>query len=770
MHEEEGPAGMIGRSLPRLEDARFLTGRGTYLDDLDMAGLCHAAVARSPVASARLRAVDVSGAADAPGVLGVLTAEALRREGVTVVPLELPPPGPAADDPDWLPPEQPVLAGDRVRFVGEPVAFVFAETAAQARDAAERVIIDFEDLPAVVDTASSAGHATAVDASFPDNTLFTHELGDEEAVAAAFAGAAHVARIEMVNNRVYAAALEPRGCIGEYDPDSGCHTLRLGTQRPHNLQRALADHVFGVPRAKVRVVGLDTGGGFGMKNGLYPEYILCLLAARLLGRPVKWVADRAEGLLADNHGRDNVFTAEAAMDGNGRLLGIRAERFLNIGAYTAPRTMVPAWNGLAHLTGVYDVPAAHIKVTGVLTNTASTSVYRGAGRPEAVMCCERLIDYAARDIGADPVNFRYRNLITKASMPKTTALDATYDGLDFERILDHALERADRDGFDARRRSAEGAGLRRGLGMALFVEGLHGSPEPAPAAIFLDDGTLSVSAATMSTGHSHETTFAQIAADRLGLPLERLRFVQGDTAVIPDGIGTGGSWSLTLGGSSVRLAADAAIERGRDIAAGLMEAAPADVAFAGGIFRIVGTDRTVGWDAVLAKETAFRVDAVFDEHGENCPVGCHVCEVEVDPATGAVRLDRYSVVQDSGTLINPMVVAGQVHGGVAQGIGQAWLESIIYEPDSGQLLTGSFMDYGVPRADDLPSIDTSLEETPDPNNPLGVKGVGEAGATGAAPAFVNAVIDALAPLGVKNIDMPLTPERVWRAIRSADKA
>jgi carbon-monoxide dehydrogenase large subunit len=561
--------------------------------------------------------------------------------------------------------------------------------------------------------------------------------------------------------------MEPRGCIGAYDPAAGRYTLTVGSPRPHNLQRALADRVFDLPRDRVRVVAVDTGGGFGPKNALYPEYILCLIAARRLGRPVKWLAERGESFCTDSQGRDNAFSAEAALDGDGRLLAVRVDRLINFGAYTAPRAMVPSYNGLAHLTGVYDVPAAWVRVRGVVSNTACTSVYRGAGRPETVTCCERLIDTAARVAGQDPIAFRRQNLIRPSAMPVTTALGLTYPVLDFEAALDDALERADAAGFAGRRKSSEAAGRCRGLGLSLFVEELHGSPERAPAAIFLDGDTVCVAVATMSAGHGHETTFLQVAAEKMGLPVDRFRLVQGDTARIPDGIGTAASWSTVLGGSSVHLAAVAAIGRGREIAAGLMEVAADDVEFDRGRFRVLGTDRTTDWDEVFAKAPDIRVDAVHDDQGQAFPTGCHVAEVEVDPATGIVDLVRFTAAADPGRMINPMVVAGQLHGGIAQGIGQAWTEEVIYDTESGQLLTGSFMDYAMPRAADLPAIDTVFRETPDPANPLGAKGIGEAGATGATAAFVNAVIDALAPLGVGHIDMPLTPERVWRAIRDS---
>lgn len=751
----------------RLEDRRFLTGGGKYLDDLDPPELCHGAFARMPVAHARIRSIDVADAESAPGVICVLTAETLRQEGAAWIPLELRPPGPAGSDPNWHPPTEPVLADDRSRFVGEPVAFVVAETVGQAQDAAELVHIEYEELASVTDVTAAVDSDIVLHDAFPGNVLFTHECGNLDAVEAEFAKAAHRFRLGTANQRVYAAALEPRGCIGEFDAAAERYTLRVGSPRPHNLQRALADHVFKVPRNQVRIVATDIGGGFGSKNGLYPENITCLFAARRLGRPVKWVADRGEGLTTDNHGRDSAFTAEIAVGDAGDIRAIKVERLVNLGAYTSPRTMVPTFTGLAHVTGVYDVPAAWIGVRGVVTNTSCTSVYRGAGRPEAVTLCERLIDYAARELGIDPIEFRRRNIMRPESLPATTALGMTYPQLDFQAVLELALERADHAHFDERRQRSEANGRYRGFGVSLFVEELHGSPEPAPAAIFLDGETICIAVATMASGHGHETTFVQIAAEQMGLPVDRFRLVQGDTAIIPDGIGTAASWSTILGGSSVHLAAKSAIERGKTIAAKLLEAADEDIEFRNGQFGIAGTDRSATWQEVFASDPAFRVDAVHDDLGQAFPIGCHACEVEVDAATGTVEIDRYTVVQDAGRVINPLVVVGQLQGGVAQGIGQAWCESVIYESESGQVLTGSFMDYAVPRATDLPAIDVTVEETPDPVNPLGVKGIGEAGTTGSAAAFVNSVVDALSSLGIHHIEMPLAPHRIWSAIRDA---
>jgi carbon-monoxide dehydrogenase large subunit len=662
--------------------------------------------------------------------------------------------------------EQPILANGWVRCVGDPVAFVVADSMAEARDAAEAIVAEYEGVPAVVDPKAALAGETLAWHGTHTNLVFDHTEGDSEAVADAFATAPHIVSLELMSNRVDAVPLETRGCIGDYHAADGQFVLHVSTQRVHIIQRALADRVFHVPRERMRVIAPDTGGGFGQKNGLYPEYVLCLEAARRLGRPVKWVAERAESLQSDCHGRDNLFTAEAAVTADGRILAVRATRLMNIGAYTAPRAMVPVLNGLTHLTGPYAIPAAHVRVQGVLTNTACTSPYRGAGRPENVHCCERLIDVIARKLGIDPIELRRRNLIRPEAQPWTSPLGTPFANVDFAALLDRALAAVDHAGFPERRTQAEAMGMLRGLGVCLFAEDLHGSQEPIPAHLAWREGRLALMVGSGSAGHGHETSFLQVAADRLGLPMERLAFLQSDTAQIPEGAGTAASWSITLGGSSVRCAADAAIEKGQAIAAEVIGAAPDQIAFDSGLFRVPGTNRVAGWDEIFRARPDFAVSASFTGTGQSVPVGCHACEVEVDPETGHVRIAAYAVAQDSGGLVNPMLVEGQLHGGVAQGVGQGWRESIVYD-EGGQLISGSLMDYGLLRAADLPSIATVITETHESSNPLGVKGVGEAAATGSTPAFVNAVLDALAPLDVLHIEAPLTPPRVWSAIAAA---
>ena len=745
------PGQLVGQPVRRVEDERFLTGRGCFVDDLMPAGTLHGFVLRSPHARARLTALDASAAREMPGVGLALTAADLAASGLSDVPLDFPPPGHSFET--WTPPVQPILAVDEVRFVGDPIAFVVADTLAAARDAAEAIELAFDDLPPVMSMREA-------------EPIFSYCEGNADAVAAALATAHQVVRIEVANNRIDAAPIETRGCIGQYDEAAG-FSLHVSTQRVQIIQRALADRVFQVPRERIRVVAPDTGGGFGQKNGLYPEYVLCLEAARRLGRPVKWIADRTDAFAGDCHGRDNLFAAEAGVDPDGRIVAVRAERLMNMGAYTSARAMVPVQNGLTHLTGVYAVEAAHVVVRGMLTNTATTCSYRGAGRPENVFCCERLIDTIARTTGRDPIELRRTNLVPTKGQPWTSPLMTTLDAADFGAMLDRALEAIDHAGFSGRRSDSGGKGFLRGLGIGLFAEDLHGSPEPIPARLHLDAGQLVLTVGTGAAGHGHETAFRQILADALGLPMERFGFVQSDTAAMAEGVGTAASWSLTLAGSSVRLAAENAIEEGRAIASRLLEVGLPDVGFQDGIFRVLGTDLGAGWDDVFRAEPAFRAAGTFAGEGRSLPIGCHACEVEVDPETGAVEIVGYAIAQESGRVVNPLLVEGQLHGGAAQGIGQAWREEIVYDAESGQLLSGSFTDYALPRASDLPDIVTNLIEAPASDNPLGVRGVGESAATGSTPAFVNAVLDALWPLGVLNIDPPLTSEKVWTAIRSA---
>jgi carbon-monoxide dehydrogenase large subunit len=746
----DNPSSLIGRSVPRREDFRFVTGAGQFTDDLCPHDLLHGFVLRSRWAHGSKLRIDSTAAQGMPGVRLVLTASHLAEAGLDNVPVDLPPPGHTFET--WSPSPQPILANKEVRYVGDALAFIVAETLAQARDAAEVLEIELTELPPVVDLR----HAE------PD---FVYEEGDAAAAAAAFTASASVVRAEFRINRVDAMPIEPRGCIGAHQ--DGRFTLHVSTQRVQIIQRALADRVFKVPREQVHVIAPDTGGGFGQKNGLYPEYVLCLEAARRLGQPVKWVPDRAEGLSSGCHARDNLFSISASLDTDERITSIVATRTMNMGAYTSSRSMVPVQNGITHLTGVYRVPAAHVRVEGVLTNTAPTCSYRGAGRPENVYACERLVDIIARKLNRNPIAFRRENLIGTAQMPWTSPLGTRFEAHDFADLLDRALTGIEHNGFGERQRRSAKAGMLRGIGVCLFAEDLHGSHEPIPARLEWTGDRLDLIVGTGSAGHSHETTFVQVAAETLGLPMARFGFRQSDTARMAEGVGTAASWSLTLGGSSVQLAAEAAIDKGREIASTLLEVADRDIVFANGGFGVIGTDLRVGWDAIFAAEPTFRAQGSFEGSGQNVPAGCHACEVEVDPETGMAEILGYTIVQDSGVVINPMIFRGQLHGGAAQGIGQGWMEDIVYDPDSGQLLSGSLADYALPRASDLPKIDASIRQTRAHDNPLGVKGVGEAAATGSTAAFANAMLDALWPFRILHIDPPFTAPKVWNAIRTA---
>jgi len=738
---------LIGRSVRRREDQRFTTGRGQFTDDLLLPGQLHGLVVRSAWASGTDLSINAATARTLPGVHLVLTGDDLQGTGLAYVPVDLPPPGHSFET--WSATPQPTLAWREVRYVGDPVAFIVADDLALARQAAEALEISVTETPARLEIATTKAD-------------FSYAEGDAAAVHAAMDGSTKKITSTLRVHRVDALPLEPRGCIGVHK--DGQFTLYVSTQRVQIIQRALADRVFGVARERMRVVAPDTGGGFGQKNGLYPEYVLCLEAARRLGRPVKWIAERSEGLNAGCHARDNLFTVTACVNEHGRITAVDAIRRMNIGAYASSRAMVPVQNGLTHLTGVYAIPLAHVRVEGVLTNTAPTCSYRGAGRPENVYACERMLDIVARHTRQDPIALRRAHLVRPDQMPWTSPLGTRFELQDFGALLDSALLRAEHNDFERRRISARRSGLLRGFGVCLFAEDLHGSHEPIPAKLKWNGSTLEVVVGTGSAGHGHETTFLQIAAERLGIPMEQLGFKQSDTAQMSEGVGTAASWSTTLGGSSVRLAADAAIKKGRDIASMLLETSAADIVFDHDRFRVVGTDRSASWSNVFAAVPDFQADGCFSGLGQNVPAACHACEVEIQSATGTCTIVSYAIVQSSGTVINPMIFAGQLHGGMAQGIGQNWMEEIVYDKETGQLLSGTLADYALPRACDIPAPNTAVVETPACDNPLGVKGVGEAAATGSPAAFANAVLDALWPLGVVHLDPPFTPEKLWRVI------
>jgi carbon-monoxide dehydrogenase large subunit len=770
----------IGQSVSRLEDPRLVQGLGRYSDDVTLPRQAYAVVVRSPHAHARIRGIDPAAALRAPGVLAVLTGADLAADGVGHLPSD------AArkrrDGAPAFPTPRPALARDRVRHVGDPVALVVATSPEAAADAAELVAVGYAPLPAVTGAArATTAGAPAVWDEAPDNVAFVWEAGSRDAVARAFAQAAHVTRLDFVVTRVAAAPLEPRAAVGEFDRRSGRYTLHTGIQGPHGLRALLAEQIFRVPHGQVRVVTGEVGGSFGMRSGIYPELVLVLWAAKRLGRPVKWTSSRREGFLSDEHGRDNVTSAELALDAGGRFLGLRVALKVDIGAYLTQRSAGPATNNVGGLAGVYTTPAIHVESTGVFTHTTPTGPYRGAGRPEATYAIERVIDVAARELGIDPVELRRRNLIPPSAMPFKTGLVFTYDCGEFERIMTMALTQADRAGFERRRAAARARGTLLGLGLANPIEvagGPYTALNPDTAELRVNpDGSVSLFAGSTSMGQGNETAFAQIVSDRLALPPDRIQVFWGDSDALGAGRGNGGSGAISVGGSAVLRATEKVVERGRRVAAHLLEAAVEDVTFRDGRFVVAGTDRDVAWSRVARTayqprqlppglEPGFSETAAFTPPAVTFPNGCHVCEVEVDGETGAVRVVRYTVVDDVGRMINPLLVKGQIHGGAVQGLGQGLAEVLTYD-EAGQVLAGSFMDYAMPRADEVPPFDVDAHEVPTRVNPLGAKGVGEAGTVGALPALLNAVNDALAPLGVRHLDMPATPERVWQAIRSA---
>jgi aerobic carbon-monoxide dehydrogenase large subunit len=770
----------IGQPVRRVEDRRLLTGYGSYVDDINLPRQAYAWMLRSPHAHAEIRAIDTTLATAAPGVLAVLTGEDLARTGIGTIPCVSVVQNRDGSAP-VLPP-RPAIVRERVRHVGDTVALVVAESAAAARDAADLVAVDYAPLPAAVETsrALDPGQPLVWDTA-PDNLAFDWELGDADAVARAMAEARHRVTLEIVNNRVVVNSIEMRGAIGDYDPGEDAYTLWSSTQGSHFLRNLLAESIFRVPENRIRVVTRDVGGGFGMKLFLYPEHVLVLWAARRLGRPVKWTPERGDAFTTDTQGRDNLTRLELALDDELRFLGLEVGTIANMGAYLsnfAPE--IPTASGGLMLSGVYRIPAIHVAVKGVFTHTVPVDAYRGAGRPEAAYALERLVDVAARRLGIPPDELRRRNFIGPTEIPYRTPLGLTYDSGDFGRNMKDALAAADLAGFPARRAAALAAGRRRGLGFAVYIEQSGFPPDEFAELRFDPSGSLTVLMGTQSSGQGHQTAYAQLAADRLGLALDRIRVVQGDSAAVGFGRGTGGSRSLPVGGMALAHAADKLVAKGRQIAAHLFEAAAADVEFADAVFRIAGTDRRLGIEAVARAafnpaqqppglEPGFAESGHFTPSQPTFPNGCHVCEVEVEPETGLVHILAYLVVDDFGTVVNPLLLRGQVQGGVGQGLGQALLEHCVYDADSGQLVTGSFSDYCLPRADDLPQIGFRYNVVPCRTNPLGIKGAGEAGAIGAPPALVNAVVDALSPLGIEHLDMPLTSERLWEAIRTAQR-
>ena len=770
----------IGQSVPREEDPYLVRGAGRYVDDVVQTGVLRAFVLRSPHAHARIVSIDVGPATAMPGVV-----LALAGNDPAVTALGNQKPNAPRKRPDGAPAfacPQFALARDTVRYIGEPVAFVVAETLNQAKDAAEAIAVDYDMLPAVATLADAIAPGTpAVYDKCPDNIAFVHEAGAKAAADAAFAQAAHVVKHRMVINRLTTNSMEPRGALAEYDGRDKRLTLRCTVQGPHQIRRFLAADVFRVAETQIRVVADNVGGGFGMKGGLYPEYILCCLAARLTGAPVKWVGERGESLLSDEHCRDNITEAELALDAGGKFLGFRARTYANIGAYYhSDRSAGPPTNNIGVLSGTYVIPAAHVEVNGVLTNTMLTGPYRGAGRPEAAYVMETLVDLAARALAIDRAELRRRNMIPSAAMPYRTALVYTYDCGDFGKNLEDCLKLADYAGFAQRRAESERNGKLRGLGLASTVEASNAGLIEHAELRFDPTGTLTVLVGTHDHGQGHQTTFRQIMASKLGVDPSRIAFRFGDTDQIMIGTGTFGSRSTACAGTAMLMAADKVITKGTKIAAHMLEAGEHDIVFENGKFAVTGTDRSVALanvarDAFVPAKLPKGVEpglyetGTYDGGQRNYPNGCHISEIEIDEATGEVALVRYTAVDDVGHMINPMLVEGQLHGGIAMGVGQALMENMVYD-SSGQVVSGSFQDYCMPRAHDFCDFKLGENEVPTKLNPLGVKGAGESGTVGALASLMNAVNDAMAHIGADYVQMPATPEKLWREIAKAKGA
>jgi aerobic carbon-monoxide dehydrogenase large subunit len=766
----------IGHPLRRLEDDALLCGRGRYADDLDVPGAAHAMFHRSPHAHAEIRSIDVSAARAVPGVIAVFTGRDVIEAGLKPLPFnrmhKRPDGAPMHDAPRYA------LTPDAARYVGDPVAMVVAETRDQARDAADLIEIDWMPRPAVTDLAASGRDDAPVvwpQAFAPGygNIAAVYRKGDREAVDAAFARAARVVEIALVNNRVVGSPLEPRSAIARYDAAGDKYHLHCPTQNTHALRMQLAEAALGIAKEKLRVTCDDLGGSFGLRGHGAPEYAALLFAARRLGRPVRWRGDRSEMFFAEAHGRDNVSRAALALDGEHRFLALRIRTLANIGAYVSNfGASVPAMSGVRAASGAYDIPLIDHEVRMLFTHTTPVDAYRGAGRPEAGYLVERLVSRAARELGLDPVDLRRRNLVPPAKLPYENAIGAVFDSGDFPGLLERALELADWKGFEQRRKDAERRGRLAGRGIAFYIE-VTGSArlvEGVRASIDTS-GAVTLLSGTQSMGTGLATAYAQIAADVLGLDPHAIRTIQGDTDLIASGGGSGGSRSLQVGGSAVRESALALVAAARKLAAEALEAAEADLEFADGSFRVAGTDRVIELRALAARAPEGRIvaDAEKTVGGQSWPNGCQICEVEIDPESGTLEIVRHTAIDDIGTVVNPLVAEGQMQGGMAQGFGQALIEHCVYDRESGQLLTGSFMDYAMPRAADMPkALQTAFDEhSPTSLNPLGAKGAGEAGTHGACPSLVNAVLDALAPLGVTSLDMPLTSEKIWRAIGAA---
>ncbi|MCY4244084.1 MAG: xanthine dehydrogenase family protein molybdopterin-binding subunit [Gammaproteobacteria bacterium] len=780
----------IGGSVRRREDSRFLQGRGKYTDDINIAGQTYAVFVRSPHAHARINGIDTAAAAAAEGVAAVFTAEHTKDIGGVPTGWQVH----SKDGEPMAEPKHPVLAEGAARHVGDPVAMVIAATRRQARDAAELVTVDYDPQPAAVDMkAALADGAAKVHGDLPGNLCYDWELGDKAAVDEAFAGAAHVTKLDLVNNRLIPNAVEPRCAIGDYDSVSGEHTLYTTSQNPHVIRLLMGAFVLSIPEHKLRVVAPDVGGGFGSKIFHYAEEALVTWAAAQIKKPVKWTAERSESFMSDAHGRDHVTHAELALDANGKFLALRCSTLANMGAYLS--TFAPCIPTYLHgtlLAGQYATPAIYCEVKAVFTNTVPVDAYRGAGRPEATFILERIVDQAAAETGVDPAELRRRNMIQPEQFPYQTPVALQYDTGNYEATLDQALKAADYAGFEARRKQSAAAGKLRGVGLSCYIEACGIAPSNvvgslgARAGLYEaatvrvnPTGSVVVFTGSHAHGQGHETTFAQVVSDMLGIDYDAVEIVHGDTAKVPFGMGTYGSRSIAVGGAAIAKAVDKIIAKGKKIAAHLLEAGEGDIVFENGAFKVAGTDREKSFGDIAltayvphqypleSLEPGLEETAFYDPANFTYPAGTYVCEVEVDPDTGQVTVASFHASDDFGNLINPMIVEGQVHGGLAQGIGQALLENCVYDAE-GQLLSGSYMDYCMPRADDLPSFQVDTTVTACTHNPLGVKGCGEAGAIGAPPALINAVVNALNGGGhsIAHLDMPATPQKVWAAMQS----
>jgi len=777
----------IGAAVRRREDQRFITGKGRYTDDVSRPGQCHAYFLRSPHAHARIKSIDSNAATALPGVLAVLTGAELAADKIGHLIC-----GWMITSKDGSPMKMaphPALAHGKANYVGDAVAVVIAETSAQAKDAAEKIKVDYEVLPAVADAGNAqADGAPQIHDVAPRNTIYQWHLGDAKAVEAAFKAASHVTKLDLINNRLVPNAIEPRAALAEYDAGSNSLTLWNTTQNPHVTRLVIAAFVGMAPEHKLRVIAPDVGGGFGSKIFIYPEEVVCLWAARRVGRPVKWVAERSEAFLADAHGRDHVTHAELALGGEGKVLALRVKTIANLGAYMSTfSSSVPTYLYGTLLSGQYEVPAIYCEVDAVYTNTVPVDAYRGAGRPEATFVVERLIEVAARELEIDPAELRKRNFIKK--FPHQTPVIMTYDAGDYHASLKKALELADYEGFGRRKRESARNGKLRGVGLSTYIEACGIAPSQAVGSLGCGvglwesaevrvnpTGTVEILTGCHQHGQGHETTFAQVVSERLGIPLDNVSVVHGDTEIVQFGMGTYGSRSGAVGISAIVKALDKVEAKAKKVAAHMLEVAEGDIVFADGKFTVAGTDKSAAWGEVALNayiahkfagqelEPGLKEGAFYDPTNFTFPAGCHVCEVEVDPQTGESEIVAWTAVDDFGTVVNPMIVEGQVHGGIAQGVGQALLERAVYDKD-GQLVTGSLMDYCMPRAHDLPPLTIDLTKTLSPSNPLGIKGCGEAGAIAAPVAVINAITNAI---GSEDLAMPATPQSVWQALKKAE--